>query len=258
VSRLIIWRHGQTEWNASDRVQGHTDVSLDDIGLAQAAAAAERIAQENPDVIVSSDLRRAADTAAALSAVTGLPVRLDPRLREQYFGDWQGLTNAEVRDAYPDVWARWRRGEAPDSAGIEEVGALRERALAAVTDAAELGGTVVVVTHGGTAKQAMGALLGWPPDMSNRVMGLMNCHWAEIQWHVHRGGWVLHTYNVGVVPGLMARSDRAAISAAHEVARPLVPGESVPADPAGVSVSDDPAPVEDKTSAVAAGGHRID
>ena len=210
MSRLIIWRHGQTEWNVTDRIQGHADVGLDDLGRAQAAAAARQIAAGHPDVIVSSDLRRAADTAGALAAVTGLTVRLDPRLREQYFGDWQGLTNAEVRSAYPDQWARWRRGQAPETAGIEEIGALRERALAAMTDAANLGGTVVVVTHGGTAKQAMGSLLGWPPDMSSRVMGLMNCHWAEIQWHVHRGGWVLHTYNVGVVSGLSVASERAA------------------------------------------------
>ena len=210
MSRLIIWRHGQTEWNVTDRIQGHADVGLDDLGRAQAAAAARQIAAGHPDVIVSSDLRRAADTAGALAAVTGLTVRLDPRLREQYFGDWQGLTNAEVRSAYPDQWARWRRGQAPETAGIEEIGALRERALAAMTDAANLGGTVVVVTHGGTAKQAMGSLLGWPPDMSSRVMGLMNCHWAEIQWHVHRGGWVLHTYNVGVASGLSVASERAA------------------------------------------------
>lgn len=213
MSRLIIWRHGQTEWNVTDRIQGHADVGLDDVGRAQAAAAARHIAAGHPDVIVSSDLRRAADTAAALAAVTGLTVRRDPRLREQYFGDWQGLTNAEVRDAYPDTWARWRRGEAPDAAGIEGISALRERALAAMTDAAELGGTVVVVTHGGTAKQAMGSLLGWPPDMSSRVMGLMNCHWAEIQWHVQRGGWALHTYNVGVVSGLSVASERTAVPA---------------------------------------------
>jgi broad specificity phosphatase PhoE len=210
VSRLIIWRHGQTEWNATDRIQGHADVGLDDIGRAQAAAAAKHIAAGHPDVIVSSDLRRAADTAGALAAVTGLTVRLDPRLRERYFGDWQGLTNAEVSNAYPDVWARWRRGDVADAAGIEDVEALRERALDAMSDAAHLGGTVVVVTHGGTAKQAMGSMLGWPADVSSRVMGLMNCHWAEIQRHVHRGGWVLHSYNVGVVTGLSVASDRAA------------------------------------------------
>jgi len=209
VSRLIIWRHGQTAWNADDRIQGHVDVPLDDVGRAQAAAAAGRIAEEHPDAIVSSDLQRAADTAAALATVTGLTVHFDERLREQNFGAWQGLTNAEARVAYPEAWERWRSGEAITDAGIEDRAALGQRALAAMTDAAELGRTVVVVTHGGTAKLAMGAMLGWPADVSSRVMGLLNCHWAEIQWHRVRGGWVLRSYNLGVVPALLARSDAA-------------------------------------------------
>jgi glucosyl-3-phosphoglycerate phosphatase len=209
VSRLIIWRHGQTAWNADDRIQGHVDVPLDDVGRAQATAAAARIAEEHPDAIVSSDLRRTADTAAALAAATGLTVHYDERLREQNFGAWQGLTNAEVRAAYPDAWERWRSGKAITDAGIEDRAALGRRALAAMTDAAELGGTVVVVTHGGTAKLAMGAMLGWPADVSSRVMGLLNCHWAEIQWHRVRGGWVLRSYNLGVAPALLTRSDAA-------------------------------------------------
>jgi glucosyl-3-phosphoglycerate phosphatase len=202
VSRLIIWRHGQTEWNAVDRIQGHLDVPLDDVGRAQAAAAASRIADQHPDAIVASDLRRAVDTAAALSAITGLSVRRDERLREQNFGQWQGLTNAEARSAFPEAWNRWRRGEAIADYGIEDRTSLARRALAAMEDSAELGGTVVVVTHGGTAKLAMGALLGWPAGVSSRVMGLLNCHWAELQWHRQRGGWVLRSYNVGVVPAL--------------------------------------------------------
>lgn len=237
MSRLIIWRHGQTEWNVTDRIQGHADVGLDGIGRAQAAAAAEHIAAGHPDVIVSSDLRRAADTAAALAAVTGLTVRLDPRLRERYFGDWQGLTNAEVRSAYPEVWARWRRGDVADAARIEDVHTLRERALDAMTDAAELGGTVVVVTHGGTAKHAMGSMLGWPADVSSRVMALMNCHWAEIQRHANRGGWVLHSYNVGVASGLSVVSDRNA--------------ELAGAAPASRERTDD-------VSTAVAGGHVVD
>jgi len=200
VSRLIIWRHGQTEWNAADRIQGHLDIPLDDVGRAQAGEAASRIADEHPDAIVASDLRRALDTAAALSAVTGLPVRRDERLREQNFGQWQGLTNDEAKSAFPQAWDRWRRGEAVADYGIEDRTSLARRALAAMDDAAGLGATVVVVTHGGTAKLAMGALLGWPADVSSRVMGLLNCHWAELQWHRHRGGWVLRSYNVGAVP----------------------------------------------------------
>lgn len=207
---MIIWRHGQTEWNATDRIQGQRDVELDDVGRTQAAASAARIAGQRPDAIVASDLRRAADTAAALAAITGLPVRLDPRLREQYFGDWQGLTNEEADAAYPVEWERWRRGEEILSFGIEGRAALAERALAAATEAADLGDVVVLTTHGGTAKYLIGALLDWPMAVSSRVMGLLNCHWAEIEWHRNRGGWALRSYNVGVVPGQPPRSDKAA------------------------------------------------
>jgi len=106
VTRLIIWRHGQTASNVADRFQGHLDVDLDETGHAQAAAAAARLAEEHPDVIVSSDLRRAADTAVALSAVTGLPVHTDARLRERNYGVWQGMLGSDAASAYPEAHAR--------------------------------------------------------------------------------------------------------------------------------------------------------
>ena len=81
MTRLVIWRHGRTAWNAERRVQGQTDVELDERGHAQAAAAAARLARFSPAAIVSSDLRRAAQTAAYLAEATGLPVAYDERLR---------------------------------------------------------------------------------------------------------------------------------------------------------------------------------
>jgi probable phosphoglycerate mutase len=208
VTRLIVWRHGRTEWNVAGRTQGQLDVPLDDIGHEQARAAADRLAAESPDAIVSSDLRRAADTAAALAAATGLPVRFDQRLRERHFGQWQGLTNEESAARYPEAFARWRRGEVVADAGLEELDSVIGRGAAALTDAATLGATVVVVTHGGTAKHAMAALLGWPDEMSTRLLGLGNCHWAEMR-HLGERGWLLRSYNVGVVAG-GPRGDRVA------------------------------------------------
>ena len=90
VTRLLPWRHGETEWNAAGRVQGQLDPELSDVGRAQAAVAAPRLAEQRPDAIVASDLRRAADTAAVLAALTGLEVTLDARLRERFHGEWQG------------------------------------------------------------------------------------------------------------------------------------------------------------------------
>ncbi|HKE66381.1 MAG TPA: histidine phosphatase family protein [Micromonosporaceae bacterium] len=202
MTRLIVWRHGQTEWNATLRVQGQADVELDDVGRAQAAAAAECIAKEQPDAIVSSDLRRAADTAAALAAVTGLPVRLDQRLREQHFGEWQGQTNDEISARYPDAWARWGRGEAAEGLGMEDRAAFGRRAVDAVTDALTLGNVVVVVTHGGTAIHGIGGLLGLPAETSSPLVVMMNGHWAEVVWHRRRARWALQAYNVGAAPAL--------------------------------------------------------
>src|SRR5258708_34802265 len=93
VRRLVMLRHGQTEYNAGSRMQGQLDTELSDLGRDQAAAAAEVLAKRQPLVIVSSDLRRALDTAVALGERSGLPVLVDTRLRETHLGDWQGMTH---------------------------------------------------------------------------------------------------------------------------------------------------------------------
>src|SRR5438309_9395986 len=92
--RVVLLRHGRTEWNATGRFQGQMDSPLDGIGLAQAAAAGVAIVPMEPDAIVSSDLSRTADTAAAVSAEVGVPPSLDKRLRASQLGAWQGLTRA--------------------------------------------------------------------------------------------------------------------------------------------------------------------
>ncbi|MCU1617498.1 MAG: hypothetical protein JWO98_5038, partial [Frankiales bacterium] len=100
VPRLLIWRHGRTEWNATGRFQGQLDPPLDDEGRAQASRIAPQLlaAALGPasTVVVSSDLTRAAETATALTEILGVPVRLDPRLREQGLGCWEGMTRDEV------------------------------------------------------------------------------------------------------------------------------------------------------------------
>jgi glucosyl-3-phosphoglycerate phosphatase len=198
VTRLFIWRHGQTEWNSSDRIQGHTDVALDDVGRAQAVSAATALARHKPDLIMSSDLRRAAETAATLAAVTGLPIHFDARLREQNFGTWQGMTRAEAAAAYPDDHARWSRGEPINAYGMEDRDDLAKRAAAAARDAVALadGGTVVLATHGGAAKYMLADMLGWQREVYTKIVGLANCHWTELRLDPIRG-WVLRAHNVG-------------------------------------------------------------
>ena len=138
VSRLIVWRHGNTDWNASHRVQGQTDVPLNELGRQQAVDAAELLVKLPPDAIVASDLRRAADTAAALAALTGLPVTHDKRLRERYFGAWQGLTMTEVAETRPDEYARWTAGADVIGGDIETLDDLGKRVAEALQAAAEL------------------------------------------------------------------------------------------------------------------------
>ncbi|CAN5117703.1 hypothetical protein BH20ACT5_BH20ACT5_16020 [soil metagenome] len=88
ASRILLWRHGRTAWNAERRFQGHSDLPLDSLGEQQAQAAAPLLVAEAPDLVLSSDLERAAATAAYL----GVPFELDPRLREVSLGRWEGKT----------------------------------------------------------------------------------------------------------------------------------------------------------------------
>jgi broad specificity phosphatase PhoE len=199
VTRLIVWRHGNTDWNAEGRVQGQSDVPLNDLGRQQAVDAAELLVAMRPTVIVSSDLRRAADTAAALGALTGLGVRVDPRLRERYFGPWQGLLMSEVAERNPAEFARWTQGADVIGDDIETLDDMGKRMVDAFTEAAALdpAGTVVVATHGASARQGVLQLLGWPHEQSRTFRALQNCHWVELTHDASRG-WQVPAYNVGV------------------------------------------------------------
>lgn len=198
MTRLIVWRHGNTDWNAGDRVQGQTDTELNDLGREQAKAAAQLLAALRPDAIVASDLRRAADTADALAALTGLPVRLDRRLRERHYGRWQGLTLSVIAERFPTEYARWRAGEQAPGCEVESLDDLGKRVGEALQEAAETtpGGTVVVCTHGGAARQGVGHLLGWGPAVLRGIVTLRNCHWSELR-HDPVRGWQLTAHNVG-------------------------------------------------------------
>jgi broad specificity phosphatase PhoE len=198
MTRLLIWRHGQTLWNHERRTQGQLDIDLDDVGLDQASAAAARIAARRPDLIVSSDLSRASSTAGALAALCDLPVALDKRLRERDYGPWQGLLPAEIETRWPEEYDRWQRTGESVLSGIESVHDLSIRAAAAFADAAEQvgGGTAVLVTHGGAARAGTARQLGWPVHVGHALKVLNNCHWTELR-RTPLGGWQLYAHNVG-------------------------------------------------------------
>ncbi len=192
-ARVLIWRHGRTTWNAERRFQGQADPALDEVGRAQAATAAALIASLRPDVIVSSDLQRAAQTAAALATVTGLTPSFDPRLRERSLGHWEGLTRDEVADRYPDELADWLAGRDVTRRGGETRDEVAERSRACFRELPEVA-LVVLVTHSATALALTSDLLGL--DQTIHILGpLANCHWSEMC--LEPSGWRLRAHNAG-------------------------------------------------------------
>lgn len=191
--RILLWRHGRTAWNVERRFQGQADPPLDDLGRTQAVEAAAMLAAFAPVAIVSSDLRRAQETAAPLAVRLGLPVALDRRLRERSLGHWEGLTRTEVARLYPTELADWLAGREDCQPGSEPRAEVAERAMAALADT--VGETVVLVTHSATAIALTGRLLGLPQPLWRGVGPLANCHWSELRADDH--GWRLRAHNIG-------------------------------------------------------------
>jgi probable phosphoglycerate mutase len=200
--RLVIWRHGRTEWNASGRFQGQLDPPLDQTGRAQAARVAPLLARALPagaTVVVSSDLSRATETAAVLVELLGVPLRTDTRLREHGLGSWEGLTRDEVATRFPEQYADWVAGRPVRGRGGENPAAVAQRAMAALTElpTAE---AAVVVTHGGTGARLVESLLQLG-EQHRRVFGpLANCAWSELAFQSTR--WRLMRHNSPVPPAL--------------------------------------------------------
>jgi len=147
VTTLLLVRHGETDWNAEGRLQGHTDRPLNDHGRRQATALASELAHERLDALYASDLARARETADIVGERLGLPVVLDPDLRERDWGSWEGLTTDE-RARVELV------GESP-----EEHRGRMLRALRRIGEQHPLG-QVLVVTHGGSVRRTQAATLG--------------------------------------------------------------------------------------------------
>ena len=107
MTRLVLIRHGQTEWNKSGKYQGQSDVALSEEGLAQARCLAEHFPIEKLDAIYASDLSRAMVTAEIVAESFGLEVRPEPAFRELCFGDWEGLTYAQIVAGWPEAMANF-------------------------------------------------------------------------------------------------------------------------------------------------------
>lgn len=197
VTRLVLLRHGQTDWNVEGRFQGQLDVGMNQTGREQAALAAPQVAQLAPGVIYSSDLQRARETAETVGQLYGLPVGLDERLREINVGSWGGLTGAEMAERDPSFAEALREGRdfrrSSEGETSHEVGLRMRAALEELADRHE-GSTVLVASHGLAIRMATGYLLGWDFAHSWQLGPVSNCGWSVLVRGAGRP-WRLEAYN---------------------------------------------------------------
>jgi ribonuclease H / adenosylcobalamin/alpha-ribazole phosphatase len=193
--QVLLLRHGQTAMTEQRRYVGTTDAPLDGTGLAQAAAAAKRLADAGLDAIVSSPLLRARQTADAVAGRCGLPVEVDDCFRENDFGQWEALTFAEVRERWPDELTRWLADPLATPPGAESFTAAGARVQAALGRllAAHQGQRVLVVSHVGPIKSLICSALGAPPAAVFR-MHLDTAALCAVDWYPD-GPAVLRSYN---------------------------------------------------------------
>ncbi len=194
LKQLVLWRHGETDYNAALRMQGQFDSQLTATGLRQARRAARLLAALEPAVLVTSDLSRAGDTAAVLAAETGMPLRVDKRLRETNLGIWQGLTHAEVEVLCPGGIHTWRGNPEWAPPGGETRVEVAGRAAHVVSELdADGHDSAVLCTHSGLIAGLTPLLLGLPLSAWPVFSGINNCHWTVL---LRRGcGWRLFSYN---------------------------------------------------------------
>jgi probable phosphoglycerate mutase len=193
-TRLCIVRHGETAWNAEGRVQGQLDVPLSEVGIAQARAVAAALQGERFSAIYSSDLQRVTQTAEPSARMLGLPVRLDPRLRERHYGMFQTLTYAEVKIQHPEDYARFKAKDPDyDFRTGESLRAFSARSIECVADLAARhpGESILVFTHGGVLEMARrfatGASLSTVrefeiPNCGLNRMTICGAEWTVIGW----------------------------------------------------------------------------
>jgi 2,3-bisphosphoglycerate-dependent phosphoglycerate mutase/probable phosphoglycerate mutase len=204
LRRLVLLRHGQTDYNVGGRMQGHLDSKLTETGVEQAIQVAPEIARLLPDRLISSDLRRAVDTADLVAAACGIPVKHDARLRETHLGEWQGRTVAEIEKSWPGAIATWRSDPAWAPPGGESRIDVVRRSLPVIEEldeeyaSVEPEVTVVLVAHGGLIAGLVCGLLALPTSSWPSIGGIGNCRWAALARRADHPRWRLAGYNVGV------------------------------------------------------------
>jgi broad specificity phosphatase PhoE len=186
MTRIILIRHGQTAWNKVERIRGQVDIALDETGLIQAAATARRVAEDwQPSAVVCSPLRRAVQTAEVIARQVGQDVRPEPGLLDINFGQWQGLSPAEVEDRWPEMAHAWLT--APHTVqfpGGESLDRVQQRSMTALHALLERhrGEELVAVGHTVVNRVVMCAVLGLDNSHHWRI-GQQTCAINVFRWH---------------------------------------------------------------------------
>jgi probable phosphoglycerate mutase len=206
-TRICIIRHGETRWNAEGRIQGHTDIPLNETGRAQALAMAFNAAHHRFHAIYSSDLLRATETAQVLAQREDLEVKLLPQLRERHFGQFQGLTAAQGAERHPEAYAHYVARDLDYDFGTGE--SLR-RFAERVADGIDWlvrhhgGQTIAAVSHSGVLdvvyRRATGRPLDTPRDFKIPNCALNWFHFDGQGWHLEAWGDRHHLQDVLAEP----------------------------------------------------------
>jgi broad specificity phosphatase PhoE len=196
VRRLFLVRHGETEGQSSIRYHGQNDVPLSALGRQQMSALARLLDGVEPVAVIHSPLSRAAESAAILAEHCGWRrelLRIDERLGEISFGFCEGMTAAEIAAAFPDFWAEHQAGRAPGFPGGEPRATFAARVQLAFAEfaGAETAGDLVVVSHRGTVRHGLEALLGPPAGPAGYAVDLGSL--SAVAW---AGAWRLEQFNV--------------------------------------------------------------
>jgi probable phosphoglycerate mutase len=188
ATRLCIVRHGETAWNAEHRVQGQLDIPLNEIGLRQAQAVGKVLGAERFDVIYSSDLSRAMQTAQPTARALGMEILQDRNLRERHYGMFERQTYAEVKGRHSAEYARFAARDPDfDFGGGESLKNFSERSIAAVSRLAKQheGQHVLVFTHGGVLDELYRHIQGVPVQ-AVREFGIPNCGLNRVEFALSR------------------------------------------------------------------------
>ena len=174
-TEILIIRHGQTEWNASKRLQGHSDIPLNEKGIEQALALAETLREEKLDAIFSSDLQRALKTAEEIAKWHNLPVQVDSAFRERSYGAFEGLSREEIKTRHPQSHTAWYAADPdhvfpPGERLAESIRTFHHRATGAIHQIADqyTGKKIVLIAHFGIIESAYRVAHGLPLEVRSR------------------------------------------------------------------------------------------